>query len=308
MVRAASALAILSFAALASAPQMAVVGVAATAAPKGTPPPEIYHIVTRPLCAELHQHIAPAIAMMLQNDRTIKQSPKLFSQYNLSALNGVDNSVSNSVGTSANGAAVTSGDASDGTLNADQNMALLGMENLISPIANNIIETQKLLDSPALMQGTGNPEDDKQLKDIRAKLLQALATQNAALDIVSGFVATEQMGDLQHSGQEYIAAINSSDQTNSRGGTVSMSGTPSPNPLMQNANQPGLPPNPYDIDLANVPGLTLGYNPVTRLLTALRWTIAETEKRENTASVAVMNGAQQCAAPSPQPAATQKPH
>jgi hypothetical protein len=281
---------------------MAVVGVAATAAPGkgGTPPPEIYHIVSRPLCAELHQHIAPAIAMMLQNDRTIKKSPALFTQYNRSALYGVNNSVSNSAGTSG-GSAVTSGDSSDGTLNADQNMALLAMENLISPIANNIIATQKLLDSPALMQGTGTPADDKQLQDIRAKLLQALATQNAALDIVSGFVATEQMGDLQHAGQEYISAINASDST-------THGGTPTPNPLLQDPNQPGLPPNPYSVDLANIPGLTLGYNPVTRLLEALRWTIAETEKRENTASVAVLNGAQACApVMGPQPTASQKP-
>jgi hypothetical protein len=302
MVRAASALAILTFAALASSPPMAVVGVAATAAPgkSGTPPPEIYHIVTRPLCAELHQHIAPAIAMMLQNDHTIKQSPALFSQYNRSALYGVDNSVSNSAGNSSS--TVSQGDASNGTLNADQNMALLGMENLVSPIANNIIATQKLLDSPALTQGTGNPEDDKQLQDMRAKLLQALATQSAALDIVSGFVATEQMGDLQHAGEEYIGAIDQSDATGAR-----TNSTPTPNPLLQNANQPGLPPNPYSIDLANVPGLTLGYNPVTRLLQALRWTINETQQRENAASVAVMNGAQACAAQTPQPAASPKP-
>jgi hypothetical protein len=305
MVRVVSALAILSFAALASSPPMAAVSVAATAAPakSGTPPPEIYHIVTRPLCAELHAHIGPAIAMMLQNDRTIKKSPALFSQYNRSALYGVNNSVSNSAGDSGGGSSVTPGDTSGGTMNPDQNMALLGMENLVSPIANNIIATQKLLDSPALTQGTGNPEDDKQLTDIRAKLLQALATQSAALDIVNGFVTTQQMGDLQHSGQEYISAINTPDATSARGGM----GTPTPNPLMQDPNQAGLPPNPYSVDLASVPGLTLGYNPVTRLLEALRWTIDETQKRENSASVAVMNGAQTCAAAAPQPLASPKP-
>ncbi|HXM07844.1 MAG TPA: hypothetical protein VN936_10285 [Candidatus Acidoferrum sp.] len=258
--------------------------------------------MTRPLCAELHEHIGPAIAMMLQNDRTIKKSPALFSQYNRSALYGVNNSVSNSAGDSG-GSSVTPGDTSGGTMNPDQNMALLGMENLVSPIANNIIATQKLLDSPALTQGTGNPEDDKQLTDIRAKLLQALATQSAALDIVNGFVTTQQMGDLQHSGQEYISAINTPDATNARGGM----GTPTPNPLMQDPNQAGLPPNPYSVDLATVPGLTLGYNPVTRLLEALRWTIDETQKRENSASVAVMNGAQTCAAAAPQPLASPKP-
>ncbi len=58
----------------------------ATPTPTPTPPPQIYHIVTRPLCAELHQHIAPAIGMMLQNDATIKKSPNLFKRYNDAAL------------------------------------------------------------------------------------------------------------------------------------------------------------------------------------------------------------------------------
>lgn len=287
---------VLAIAMSAPAPPTVAAGAAATPAPNATEPPQIYHIITRPLCSELRKHIAPAIAMMLQNDQTIKKGPELFSRYNRDALNGAG-STANSYG-AGNGSTMT-GDSGDSTMTSSQNMALLGMENLVSPIANNIIATQKMLDSPALTGGTGNVEDDKQLQDIRAKLLKALATQNAALDIIGGFVATQQMGDLQHSGQEYINAINQSDIKGKSSGA-----TPSPNPLLQNANQAGLPPNPYDIDLANVPGLTLGYNPVTRLLEGLNWTIDETKTRENDAAKAVMDSAQLCAAAAPQPAAT----
>ena len=193
-----------------------------------------------------------------------------------------------------------SGESGGSNMTAGQNMALLGMENLVSPIANNIIATQKLLDTPALMQGTGNAEDDKQLQDIRAKLLKALATQNAALDIISGFVATQQMGDLQHAGQEFISAMNQPD-------TLHSGATPSPNPLLVDQNQAGLPANPYDLNLAAIPGLTLGYNPVTRLLEALHWTIQETTARENEAAKTVMNSAAQCAAAEPKPVGTSKP-
>ena len=63
---------------------LAVFAVAATpATPAPTPPPQIYRVVTRPLCSELHDHIAPAIGMMLQNDTSIKKSPALFKQYNM---------------------------------------------------------------------------------------------------------------------------------------------------------------------------------------------------------------------------------
>ncbi|HKE36937.1 MAG TPA: hypothetical protein VKB39_05875, partial [Candidatus Baltobacteraceae bacterium] len=119
---------------------------------------------------------------------------------------------------------------------------------------------------------------------------KALATQQASLDIISGFVDTQQLADIQHSGQEYIAAIN---QHNDFTG-ASAQYTPTPNPAFANPNQAGLPQNPYQIDLANVPGLTLGYNPVTRLIEGLDWTISETQKREGDVAKAVMDSAALC--------------
>ena len=176
-----------------------------------TPPPQIYHIVTRPLCAELHEHIAPAIGMMLQNDTTIKKSPALFKQIQRRpALYGSD--------PIDDGRTERSGRARSRrrTSNPSQNMALQGMENLIRPIANNIIAIQTMLDSPELRTGTGRPEDDQRLQDIRDKLLKALATQNASLDIISGFVDTQQMADLQHAGEAYISSITQPDTSSAK--------------------------------------------------------------------------------------------
>jgi hypothetical protein len=265
-----------------SAVAIAVVALAPALAATPTPPPQIYHVVTRPLCTELHQHIAPAIGMMLQNDATIKKSPELFKQYNIASLYGGNNSSGGSE------SPPPAGDPGNGTMNPSQNMAILGMENLIRPIANNVIAIQTMLDSPALMNGTGQADDDKQLQQIREKLLKALADQNASLDIISGFVDTQQMADLQHAGEEYISQMSQPD-INTGGGT------PAPlNPLMNNPGSAGLPPNPYDIDLSTIPGLTLGYNPVTRLLDALQWTIDQTATRENDAAKAVMSSAALC--------------
>lgn len=251
-----------------------------------TPPPTIYHIVTRPLCSQLHERIKPAIGMMLQNDTAIKKSPDLFRKYNEGTLYGSD------AGGARNG---LDGDPETGS-NASQNIALLGMENLIRPIANNIIAIQTMLDSPQLRVGTGRPEDDKRLHEMRERLLKALAAQNASLDIISGFVDTQQMADLQHAGEAYIASIGGSDLQHGR------QATPSPNPLTSNPNYAGLPPNPYAIDPATIPGLTLGYNPITRLLDALTWTMNQTQTRENEAAKAVMAGAAICSSgASPKP-------
>jgi len=97
------------------------------------------------------------------------------------------------------------------------------------------------------------------------------------------------MANLQHAGEAYIGELN---QPETQGATSS---TPAPDPLTYNPNFAGLPPNPYTIDLAAVPGLTLGYNPVTRLIEALRWTIDQTAGRENDAATTVMSSAALCA-------------
>jgi hypothetical protein len=255
--------------------------IAATPAPSPTPPPQIYRVVSRPLCSELRQRIKPAIGMMLENDATIRKSPNLFKQYNAASLDGNDA-----------GAAQSGPGAMDpgGTSNGSQEIALLGLENLIRPIANNIIAIQTVLDSPELRTTTGLPDDDKRLQDLRQKLLKALAVQNASLDIISGFVDTQQMANLQHAGEAYIAEVNQPETQRAS------SSTPAPAPLSYDPNYAGLPPNPYTIDLATVPGLALGYNPVTRLIEALGWTIDQTATRENDAAKAVMSSAGLCAA------------
>ncbi len=273
--------AVMAAVALAPAFPVNAAGTAASPSPGITPPPQIYHIITRPLCTQLHERIAPAIGMMLQNDATIKKSPDLFKQYNTSALYGADAGQGSSM----------AGDPGAAGSNMPQQMALLGMESLIRPIANNIIAIQTMLDTPELMHGTGRADDDKQLQAIRQELLKALAAQNASLDIISGFVDTQQMADLQHAGQEYISSMNQPDKPGMA--------TPTPSALTYNPNYAGLPPNPYSIDLANVPGLTLGYNPVTRLLEALHWTIDQTATRENDAAKAVMTSAALCSSSVP---------
>ena len=207
-------------------------------APTGTPPPQIYHIVTTALCSRLHGTVRPAVAMVLQNDQKIAKSPPLFARY------------------------------------------------LVSPTARNLISAQTLLDDPKLTSSTGNSADDATLALIRKQLLETIAFQSAALDIINGFVQTQQLGELQHIGTDYIAAIQTSDST-------AQIAQEHPNQF-QDPNAPGIPENPYAFDVAQIPGLAVGYNPITRLLEGLQWLKTETSKREDAAGKTIGDALSQC--------------
>jgi hypothetical protein len=232
-------------------------------APASSPLKTIYRTVVSPMCGRIHDYVRPAVGLILQNDGMIAKSGPLFKDYARAAFSASGDSInSRSAGTS---------------------MALQRMSYLVSPLAQNLITAQTLLDNPELTQPSGNPSDDRKLKDIKAKLLQTIAFQSASLDLINGFVQTQQMGELQHAGEEYIAAIQGTDVT-----------TPIPqntaNPLLADPGAPGLPANPYALNLAAVPGLAVGYNPLTRIMDGMHWLQSETTKHENTAAASI-NGA-----------------
>lgn len=250
---------------------------AAGSAPSATPPPQIYHIVTTPLCARLHDRVRPAVALILQNDQTIAKSPPLFHKYAVGAFGA---------SAEAAGMAPANGDSINVDTPATQ-MALQQMSYLVSPIARNLIAAQTMLDDTALLKPTGDPAGDAQLAAIKAQLLQTVAYQSASLDIINGFVATQQMGELQHAGQEYIAGIQN-------GGSTAATTTPAtPSPL-QDPNSAGLAPNPYMVSLTAVPGLSVGYNPLSRLLTALVWIREQTATHEDAAASSVTTALASC--------------
>lgn len=241
-----------------------------------TPPPEIIHVYSRPLCTALRKRVGPSIGMMLQNDRIIAKGPQLFKDYNMAY-----------------------GNKEEGA----RNIALLRMENLVGPLATNVLAIKKQLADPELFPPGAQNADQAQALKMKDQLLRALAMQEAALDVVNGFVVTQQMGDLQHADEALLKSI-------AEGGDVqvknSQSNFATPDPLFHDPNYAGLKPDNYSIDPTTLPGLTLGYNPVTRLHDALTWTQGETKSREDVAAQTVTRVAQSCAAgttatPSPKP-------
>ena len=139
-----------------------------------------------------------------------------------------------------------------------------------------------------MTQPTGNPAADTRLEQIKNQLLEAIAYQSASLDLINGFVATQQMGELQHAAQEYIADLSQTDLSAIK---PLIQVTPGP---LQDRDAPGLRPNPYNVDLAAIPGLAVGYNPLSRILDGLHWVQAETTKRENAAGTNITNAVSEC--------------
>lgn len=263
--------------ALACAGLLPITSLGADTAPSGTPPPQIYHVVTSALCARLHERVRPAIAMILQNDGTIAKSPPLFKKYQRGALTAQD--VASATGAQPNGDSIYN-------QTPETSMALQQMSYLVIPIARNIIAAQTLLDDAKLLAPTGNPTDDAKLAQIKQQLLETIAYQSASLDLINGFVQTMQMGEIQHAGEEYLAAINTPDIRGTAQGEQ-------PN-QWQDPNAPGLPPNPYALDPSQIPGLAVGYNPLRHITDGLTWLQVETQKREDVAAQTISAVVSQC--------------
>ncbi len=261
--------------------------------PTRTAPPEIYHTVVHPVCSALATKIRPAIGMLLENDKLIGQSPAMFKEYGMAQFNQSE---------------------------AQQSMTVLHMENLVTPLANNVLAIQKLLEDPSVFPPKAQNQEDQRTLDLKNKLMQSLADQQASLDIINGFVETQQLANMQHEGFGYIYSIAGDGQNRNTGGVdplhnIAPTSDPlHPQPFDDTVINAGLPTNPYEIDLTRVPGLTLGYNPVNSLKEGVEWAQSDGQKHEDTlaktvvATVKLCGGSTASGAPSTQaPVASPSP-
>src|SRR5262249_23107328 len=147
---------------------------------------------------------------------------------------------------------------------------------------------QKLLEDPSVFPPKPQNQEDQRTLDLKNKLMQSLADQQAALDIINGFVETQQLASMQHEGFGYINAIANDGQIRNTGGVdplhnIAPTADPlHPQPFDDTVINAGLPTNPYEIDLTRVPGLTLGYNPVKSLQEGVEWSQSDGQKHEDT--------------------------
>lgn len=264
---------------------------AATAKPKPTATPPlktISHVYAKRLCTGLRRSIGPAVGRVLQNDRVIATSRPLFQSF-------VKNTSTGSQG------------ATD--------MDVMRLERLVDPLVKNTEAIEKLLNDTVYPRKPQSDED-RQLLAMRAHLETVLAQQKQALDLISGFVDTQNMAELQAAGKEYQGAISGSDTRNgasaNAGGTNNSqtpqtSPTAAPAPILNaGLNQQNDPTRKQDPRFSNT-GSQLGYNPLNAFDQQMGDYQQQIVQSENKVSEAIFKALPACggqvpAQPSPAPA------
>jgi hypothetical protein len=160
---------------------LALAGALTAAVPSPKPAPltpykTITNVHVSPLCNALRRSIAPAIGHILANDRVIAASRPDFDAYVKDTTQSIQ---------------------------AAQDLDVLRLERLIAPLVANSKAVRQLLDDPQAFSNAVHDPSYQHVLQMRAYLQSALAEQQRALDVISGFVDTEQMGELQQAGKHY---------------------------------------------------------------------------------------------------------
>lgn len=203
--------------------------------PSSTPLKTITHLHVSPLCTGLTKSIRPAVGKVLESDQIIASSKPLFKDY-VSA-------------------------SSDSQSKPAVDMAVMRLERLVGPLVANTQRVDALLSNPYVFPKVPRSNDDKQLLKMRAELQAVNDQQKHALDVISGFVATQQLAELQASGHEMdsVTAPNIKNQMPTPG---PLSPTPStPDILNAGVGNKNDPTRQYD-PRYKVTGSTLGANPL----------------------------------------------
>ncbi len=258
----------------------ALIGAMPAPSPSPSPLRTITHEYVSPLCTGLRRSVGPAIGRILQNDKVIAQSRPLFRGYVKEVAN-------------------------PSSSKAAQDLQVMRLERLITPLVNNTQEIETLLNDPAYPR-TARTEGDRQLLAMRAHLVAVVQQQKGALDIISGFVDTQQLGELQAAGHEYDAAINGTNTATGPGSNSNNSHglypTPPPSDVLNAGvpdNSPGRQFDPRYQGTGNV----LGYNPLDVFGNAIAEYQARIDPIENATAKLVIHAIPICggAAPGAQP-------
>lgn len=245
--------------------------------PSASPLRTIEHVYSSRLCGVLGRAVAPAVGRILQNDHTIARSRPLFQDYTL------NQSTKSQAGT---------------------DMDVERLSGLVDPLVRNTREVERLLNDPEFAHRASD-KNDKQIQQMRAELAQILGQQKKALDLVSGFVDTEELGELQAAGHEYDRSLNSTLATNkSDPANTPASGAPTPAP--QNILNAGV--SGKGVARKNDPrymntGSTLGYNPLSAFDQQMENYQLQIGRTESVLTAALYNVIPQCGGHVPAPPA-----
>lgn len=172
------------------------------------PPPLkiIVNVRSNGLCGAFKKSVLPVVGHALQNDRLIASSKPLFNDLTVKRRLNSDK--------------------------ASEDIDVLRLENLIRPLNDSVAAAKKILEDPNAFPKQAKTQQDKDLLAIRDSLRASVARQENVLDIISGFVDTTALGELQAAGHDYDKAIGAPDagaqsRNNSTNGAPA---TPTPDP------------------------------------------------------------------------------
>ena len=226
-------------------------------------PKEITHVRSLAVCTALKRGLAPAIGHVLENDRIIATSRPLFEKFvadHASAL---------------------------GENRAAEDLDVSRLETLIRPLVKNNEAVKAALGQPGLFATRPRSDQDRQALEIRSQLLAVEAQQESALNVIGGFVSTQQMGELQAASNDTQRSSASTDthaqQDKNR---PSSSPTAAPDPLL-NAGLGPSDAQKNDPSLTNTDSL-LGSNPLNQFARTISSIQQAIVPHENAAASAVM--------------------
>lgn len=257
---------------------------AAAPKPAATPLKTISHVYSKRLCTALRRSIGPAVGHVLQNDRAMQISRPLFDSF-------VKNSNTGS--------------------QAGTDMDVMRLERLVDPMVKNTQAIEHLLNDSVYPRHPQSDED-RQVLAMRAQLEVVLAEQKHALDLISGFVDTQNMAELQAAGHEYDSAISGNDTKKNASPPPQPAPTAAAAPILNaGVSQQNDPARKYDPRFQNT-GSDVGYNPLSAFGQQMYVYQQEIQAPESKVSAAIFKAIPQCggsvpAQPSPAPAAPSSP-
>jgi len=243
--------------------------------------PEIGRVRSNALCTTLRQNIAPTIAGLMKNDEIIGAGHRAFAKM------------------SHDGA---------GTSSAAMDIDRLYLEQVETRLVHNLGVVDRLLGDQKRFPNAPGTDDERDALVMRSQLQAVADSQRKALDLVSGTLETESLGQMQHemNGQMSSATGNGA--------------TPLPAPTADTLSFIGAAGLP---DYQPVPGLPttaakqstlFGHTVYDEINAALEETQNVTARREQIATSSVITAVSDCRAnarpagsPSPSPSALPTP-
>lgn len=238
----------------------------ASGAPSPAPSPlkEIVHVRSTAFCTALRRNVAIGVVGLMTNDKVIEKSEVAFSKMGHDAANG-----------------------SGGAISMDENY----LESLEGSLVHNLALVDKMV-SEATVPATEQTADQQRLGDLKTQLEAVADEQRASLNIISGTVATQQLGHMR---KEFDSNMKSS--TGPVGAKPEANGDPT------NLFDAGLGPTPSDKwnPAAQADALAVGAGRYAPMIRTIGYDRAKTLDAEGRLTQSIVDSVKECKSSSPGP-------